>query len=236
MKKLVFLFAIIFLGSHAAQSQGHDIRITLKGMKDTAVYLVKYTWDQKYVVDTCRNIKNSTAVFKGKDELEKGMYMLVSQATVVYFEFFVNDFQKFTVTGDAAEPTANLSVTGSKDNELFFAYLKYVASKNKEFGKTVEKTKGMSKADSTKFMNEKVREFMAGAKKYDQEFMQRAKGTFVYDFMNLKTEKEPTEIPKASNGRPDSLYSYYYYKSHYFDGVDFKDERIMRTPLFEGRI
>jgi thiol-disulfide isomerase/thioredoxin len=141
-----------------------------------------------------------------------------------------------SITGEAAEPTAKLKVSGSKDNELFFSYLSYVASKNKEFGEVVAQTKGKSSADSAKFMQEKISDFMAAAKKYDAEFLVRSKGTFVYDFMNLKTEKEPTNIPKASNGRPDSLYSYYYYKNHYFDGVDFKDERIIRTPLFDDRV
>jgi thiol-disulfide isomerase/thioredoxin len=40
----------------------------------------------------------------------------------------------------------------------------------------------------------------------------------------------------ASNARPDSLYQYYYYRDHYFDGVNFKDERILYTPFFADRI
>ena len=237
MKRLLIAFSLFCLGASSMQAQGgYDIRINMKGLKDTMVYLVKYTWDMKLIADTAKNIKNGVVVFKGKKDLDKGMYMLVSQASSVYFEFFVNDSQKFSVTTDMADPSANLSVTGSRENELFFSYVKYVAAKNKEFGKVVEQTKGKNKADSAKFMQEKVSAFMAEAKKYDQEFMQKVKGTFVYDFVNLKMEKEPTEIPKAKNGRPDSLYSYYYYKSHYFDGIDFKDERILRTPLFEGRV
>lgn len=234
-KSLLVLIALLF-GMQQGRAQGYDLRINMKGLKDTMVFLVKYTWDQQYVVDTCKKIKNGQVTFKGKKNLDEGMYILVSQATSVYFEFFVTDAQKMTITGDVSEPTANLSVTGSKENELFFSYLRYVASKNKEFGKIVEQTKGKSKEDSAKFMQEKVKEFMAGAKQYDTDFMTKAKGTFVYDFMNLKTEKEPTEVPKASNGRPDSVFTYYYYKNHYFDGVNFKDERIIRTPLFDDRV
>jgi thiol-disulfide isomerase/thioredoxin len=54
--------------------------------------------------------------------------------------------------------------------------------------------------------------------------------------MNLKTEKMATAVPKARNGRPDSVYQYYYYKNHFFDGVDFKDERIARTPYLDDRV
>lgn len=236
MKKLILTLITIVSTAVSSFSQGYDIKITLKGCKDSLVLLARYNWDQQFVVDTCKNFKNGVITFKGNKDLDKGMYILVSQATSVYFEFFVNDSQKMSITADASDPNGSLAVVGSKDNELFFTYLKFVANKNKEFGKVLEQTKGMNKADSAKFVQEKIAVFMADAKKYDAEYMQKVKGTFVYDFVNLKTDKEPLNIPKASNGRPDSIYSYYYYKSHYFDGVDFKDDRIMRTPLFDDRV
>jgi thiol-disulfide isomerase/thioredoxin len=73
-------------------------------------------------------------------------------------------------------------------------------------------------------------------KKFDADFMAKTKGSYLHDVLNLKSEKEPTEIPKAKNGRPDSIYQYYYYKSHFFDGVDFTDDRIIRTPFFDDRV
>jgi thiol-disulfide isomerase/thioredoxin len=236
MKKFILFIALFVLAFNVRSTGGYDIRINLKGCNDSVVYLVGYRWDQQFVVDTCKNFKNGQIEFKGNKDLDKGMYILVSQATAVIFEFFVNDSQKFTVNGDISNPTGDLSVTGSKDNELFFTYLKYVGAKNKDFGKVLEQARGNSKEDSTKFVTEKIRNFTAEAKKYDEEYMQKVKGTFVYDFMNLKTEKEPPSVPKASNGRPDSIYSYYYYKNHFFDGIDFKDDRILRTPLFDDRI
>ena len=235
MKKLFVLFSVIFLVT-GSQAQGYDIKINLKGCKDSIIFLVKYQWDQQYVVDTCKNFKNGAITFKGNKPLDKGMYILVSQASVVYFEFFVNDSQKMSITGDVADPTGNLAVTGSKENELFFSYLKFVANKNKDFGKVIEQSKGKSKEDSLKYVQDKVKDFMAEAKKFDTDFMEKAKGTFVYDFMNLKTEKEPPSIPLAKNNRPDSIYSYYYYKGHYFDGVNFQDERLIHLPLFDDRV
>jgi len=49
--------------------------------------------------------------------------------------------------------------------------------------------------------------------------------------------KEPV-VPDASKhpgGRYDSTYAWYFYKSHYWDGVSFADERLLRTPVFEPR-
>ena len=85
-------------------------------------------------------------------------------------------------------------------------------------------------------MNEKIKALNDEVKKFDKDFMEKVKGTFIYDVFNLKIEKEPTEIPKAKNGRPDSVYQYYYYKNHYFDGINFKDERIVRNQFFDVRV
>jgi hypothetical protein len=39
------------------------------------------------------------------------------------------------------------------------------------------------------------------------------------------------------NGKPvDSLFPYHYFKAHYWDSIDFTDERLTRTPVFEPRL
>lgn len=237
MKKFILFLIAAAIFSFSAKSQtGYDIKINFKGCKDTMVFLVKYTWDQQYLSDTCKNVKNGQIHFKGKKDLDKGVYVLVSQSNSIYFDFFVNENQKFTISTDVSDVVSSLKVSGNKENEQFFSYIKYITDKNKDFGKIAEQTKGKSKEDSTKFINEKLKVLNAEVKKFDSDFMERNKGTYLYDVMNLKTEKEPTEIPKAKNGRPDSVFQYYYYKNHYFDGINFKDERIIRTPFFDDRV
>jgi len=232
--KLSFCFSI-FCALSFAQG-GYDIRFNMKGNKDTIMYLVKYVWDQQYIADTCKNIKNGQVVFKGKEDLDKGVYVLVSEAKSIYFDVFVNENQKFTITCDNSDIVSSLKVTGNKENETFFSYIKYITNKNQEFGKFQAQTKGMKKEDSTKFMLDKINLMNGDVMKFEKDFMDRTKGTYVNDVMNLKTEKNPTDIPKASNGRPDSVYQYYWYKSHFFDGIDFTDDRIIRTPFFDDRV
>ncbi|MBA3663114.1 MAG: redoxin domain-containing protein [Bacteroidetes bacterium] len=237
MKKFLPFFLILssFVLSLRAQN-AHDIKINFKGNKDTCMYLVKYTWDQQYIVDTCKKIKNGLVEFKGKRNLDKGVYTLVSQGKAIYFDFFVNESQKFSIQTDFSDVVNSLKSPENKENENFFAYIKFITNKNQEFGKIREQAKGKSKADSIKFVTEKFKVLNEEVKKFDSDFMQKVKGTFVYDVLNLKTEKEAVNVPKASNGRPDSVYQYYYYKGHYFDGIDFKDDRIIRTPFFDDRL
>ncbi len=237
MKKnsLSLLFVLVFAFGVKAQS-GYDIKINMKGCKDSLAYLLKYTFDQTYVCDTCKKIKNGLIQFKGKTDLEKGVYILVNPGKVPYFEFVVNESQKLVINGDMSDIVTSLSPVGNKENELFFEYVKYGVSKNKEFNATRELTKGKSKQDSIKMMTDKIDQLNEQVKQFDLDYMQKVKGTFVYDVFNLKMEKTANDIPKAKNGRPDSTYPYFYYKNHYWDGVNFKDERIARTPYFDERL
>jgi hypothetical protein len=49
--------------------------------------------------------------------------------------------------------------------------------------------------------------------------------------------KEPI-IPSVANKQTqtDSTFAYRYYKSHFWDGISFTDERLLRTPIFEGKL
>ena len=144
MKKRILLIAatLIFSVSFKAQSGGYDIKFNFKGCKDTMMYLVKYTFDQQYISDTCKKIKNGLVQFKGKKDLDKGVYTLVSQGKSIYFDFFINENQKFSVNLDDADIVNSLKSVGNKENEQFFSYIKFITNKNGEFGKIREATKG----------------------------------------------------------------------------------------------
>lgn len=245
MKKLFYsallLSACVSLQAQPAKNtkpEGYDIRISFKGCKDTVAYLAKYVFDKQYLVDTCKKVVKGNIEFKGKAPLDKGVYFLVSQDKGRYFDFFVNESQKFSMSADTSGMIKSLKSVNSKENEDFFNYIKFIADKNKEFNELKSKTKGMSSADSAKFVQEKSKALNESVSAYEKQLMDTHKGQFIYDFVNLKTEKEakPSEIPKASNGRPDSVWAYNYYKNHFWQDIDLHDDRVLRTPFFGDRV
>ena len=62
------------------------------------------------------------------------------------------------------------------------------------------------------------------------------KGNYLSEIINLKSEKVAKDIPKATNGRPDSIFSYHYYKNHFWDGVNFQDDAMLYNPFFANKI
>jgi thiol-disulfide isomerase/thioredoxin len=239
MKKLLLSLSLLSIITNvsAQAGQGHDIHINFKNCKDTMMFLAFYQFDKSYLADTCKKVVKGQVVFKGKNTLEKGVYYLVSQDKARYFDFFISDAnQKITMSTDTADLVKNLKCTSHKENDDFFNYIRFITAKNKEYSEVRSKTKGMSAKDSAAFMLEKGKILNETVVAYENTFLEQHKGTFVGDVVGLKMEKEAKDIPKASNGRPDSLYIYNYYKNHYWDGVNWQDDGIMRTPFFADRL
>lgn len=229
---LLFFFTLGFKAQNA-----YDIKINFKGLTDTNVYLARYFFDQMPVADSCVKIKNGKIRFTGSTPLDKGMYFLANQAkNSYYFQFVVDENQKMAMNLDMSDIAGTLKSADDKQNQLFFDYIKFMTLKNKEMSAAQQQAAGKSKEDSAKIVMAKQTQLGEEMRKFDTEFRTKNKGTFIADLMEMKTEKYAENPPLAKNGRPDSIYQFYYYKNHFFDGINFKDDKYLRTPFFADKI
>ena len=113
--------------------------------------------------------------------------------------------------------------------------MQYINQQNKDFQAYKQTLKLETKKD-TLALNNKQKDIEKSINDFEEKFIADHKGTYIADVMNLKSEKLLKDIPKASNGRPDSIQVYNYYKKHYWDNVDFKDDGIIRNPFFNTKI
>ena len=232
MKKIFLTFVFCFSAIYAHSQSGYDITINLKNCNDTIAYLTFYQFDKTLIKDTCTTIKNGRIVFKGKTKLDKGIYSLVSQKKTIYFDFFIDDqTQKLELNSDIAKnDLEGLSANVSLEND-FFDYIKFINKQNKEFQDYRTSINVKTKKD-TLLLNDKQKVLDKRIQAYEQNFLEKNKATYIADVINLKMEKVLQDIPKASNGRLDSIVAYNYYKKHYWDNIDFKEEASMRNPFF----
>jgi len=237
MKKFLRCFAFLFCLSFAQAQTGYEIKINLKNCKDTIAYLAFYQFDKLYISDTCKKVVNGNIVFKGKKKLDKGVYFLLSQDKGNYFDFIVDDqSQKQQISSDKANLLENLKAINSKQNENFFNYIRFVSAKNKEFDGFKKLIKEQKKSDSTALLTKEFKVLNEAISQNDLNAIAQNKGTYLSEMLTLKSEKVATDVPKASNGRPDSIYSYTYYKKHFWEGVNFQDDAMLRNPFFANKI
>lgn len=237
MKNLLFsLIAAVFGCFPVAAQSGYSVKLNLKNLRDPYLLLIRYTYNKQYLADTSGNLVNGVGEFNGTEKPAKGVYALVSPAMVKYFDIIINENSNFTVTGDMNDLAHTLTSPDSKENRLMFGYSNFMAAKANDYRQATQLARGKSKNDSLALVAARQHAINTEVKAYEAAFFQKNKGTFVYDILNLRVEKYATNVPRAKNGRPDSVYQFNYYKQHFLDGINFKDDGIVRTPFFADRI
>jgi thiol-disulfide isomerase/thioredoxin len=219
-----------------AANDGYLIRFQVKGMKDTICLIATYYGNGTYVKDTVKVDAAGRFTFKANADFPKGIYLAVINDKS-YFEFIVNNDRKFSMETDRKDLSGKMVITGSPENQLFYDYLKYNKTRFAEI-QAVQKliVRGKTSKDSIKLLNDKSEAINKEIIRYKLEIAEKHPSSFVAFFINAMREPEVPEIPTLPNGRKDSTFAYRYTKAHYWDGTDFTDDRLLRTPVFDNKL
>ncbi len=237
MRKFILFFTLLLICTIAKAQSGYEIKINLQNCKDSVAYLAYYQFDKMYVADTCKKVKNGAILFKGKKDLTKGVYFLLSQDKKNYFDFLIDErTQKQELKSDLTNVYENITTVNTKQNDNFFNYIRFIGSVNKRYEKFRKEVKEQKKKDSIAILTKEYKQLNQETIAIEQKVINENKGTYLADLMNLKISKEPLDIPKASNGRPDSVFVYKYTKKHFWDGINFQDDSNLNNPFFANKV
>jgi len=216
--------------------EGYDITVIVKGLeKGKNAYLGYYFGDKQYLIDTVQVQENGVVRFNRAKKLPGGMYLFVTH-DIQYFEFIIDSAQKFTLKTDTSlGMVGNMQVMGSIDNERFFSYLKTMEQFRKEaedLKSIVEKGKGKEKEIAQKQLEELDQKI----KLYQKNFKATRPGELFVKMLNGNEDVDMSGFPVKADGSYDTLNQFYYYKNHYWDKVDFRDERLLYTPIYHKKM
>ena len=240
MKKLLLatLLGLSLLPIAWAQTADNGFKIVarVKGLKDTTCVLAHYFGATQYIPkDTARVDGNGNMVFEGKNRLPEGLFIVVMPKKG-YLQFLITDDQQFSFETDTANVIKNMKVTGSKENELFYAYQQQLSQLSEDAQALNLQKKIRNDAVSTAMLNKQLGDLQKQANDYRTVFLKDNSGTFAAKLFKATAEPEVPPAPKASNGRPDSLWVFNYFKQHFWDDFDFADERFVRTPILQQKV
>ncbi|MCX6244235.1 MAG: DUF5106 domain-containing protein [Bacteroidetes bacterium] len=240
MKKHILL--LLFLGfistcfALSAEKEGYVIKFQVKGIKDTTCMIATYYGNGTYVKDTLKADAAGKITFRANADYPKGIYLLVI-SDKSYFEFIINNDRKFSMTTDRSDLAGKMVVTGSQENQLFYDYLKYNKARFGEI-QSLQKIarQGTAGKDSIRKINEKCETINKEIIKYKLDLAAKYPASFMAFLVNAMKEPEVPEIPVLPNGRKDSSFVYRYVLAHFWDGTDFTDDRLLRTPVFDNKL
>ncbi len=226
MKK--FTLIILLFCVYYSSAQGYKITLHTPGYKSGVAYLTYHMGKNLNVQDSAI-FKNGLAVFSGKQTLPGGIYAIVFPGKRLTTEFLVDKEQQITVKADTTD-LANVIVTGSKENNLFQEYKKFVAIKGAQLQKErAAYNQSRSRQDSAKHeaayiaLNKELNDFR-------NNLITRQPSSMMASLLTaMKDPPYPTKVPVTMQ---DSMENYQFYKTHFWDGITFMDGRIVRTPFF----
>ena len=229
MKRLYlpFLLMVTVLFVHA---QSFKVTLQAPGFTNGIAYLT-YHYGKNFNVEDSAAVNNKgIAIFEGKRKLPGGIYAVFLPGKAKYVDFFIDKDLIINIKIDSTDLLNKTVVTGSKENILFQDYQKFMAEKGKAWEQErVAYTQSRTKQDSALHeanyskLNKELNDYRENITRNQPQSMMAA---------TLNAMKEPPLLHATPTTHSDSLENYYYYKKHYWDGVTFMDERIIRSPFF----
>ncbi len=235
---LILIGGILNVGLVNAADDGYKIKAKIKGVNEGECYLAYHFGEKQFMKDTAQVDKKGYITFEGEEKLEGGIYLFVLPEKKKYFELVVNE-QEIELETDTANLVMNMNIKKSEENKLFYGLM----HKNQPF---VEKEKQLAdeikvlKTDTSGNQDKAIERLQKELKKVRKKNVDSRA-----DFIEQHPESFYVKLLKASivpslddpeKAKADSTYSYRYYLTHFFDNIDFADERILRTPIFNQKL
>lgn len=241
----ILLVAILVLSGMANSSfarGGYKIHLKIPGVKDSVVYLVHYygkPLPSIYKRDSARFGKNGNAEFKSTDStFNGGIYMILLGDRKTYFEFLLNSGDDFTINAELGKLPEGVKFKNSPENERFQQYVDFLGT----YGKKQQELQKEFKEAKTRADTLEVRKKGSAASKdltnYRKAYSKDHPNTLLASIFNaLSTPQVPDGDHFLADGvTRDSTFAYNYYKSHFWDGFDFQDDRLIHAPVFDAKL
>ena len=239
MKLLFRLVVLAFacnLAVSASAQKGYKIQFHITGLKDTICLIANYYGNGTYIKDTIKLDKSGRCTYIAPADLPKGIYIFIINDKN-YFDFIMNNDQRFSMEADKSGPLKTMVVKGSPENSLFYDYLKF---NKKEYDNVKRFQKDLDKhsknADSAKALNDSINKINNIIIQYKLNIVKEHPDSFLAFMVNIMKEPEIPEIPTLPNGSKDSTFAYRYFRYHFWDDVSFTDDRALRTPVFHTKL
>jgi len=236
IKKGLILLLGVFFSVQAFSAEGYRLKIKITDFQGDQLLLGYHYGDKQYIKDTVSVGTDGFYTFEGDEPLEGGIYLLVMPPDNNIIQVLINeDDQNFTFITESENPFTNTKIEGSKENELFYGYMRFLGDRRKEVepinaalkeAEGDEKKTAELKAQLAK-INEQVQAKQA-------ELIKNHPKSLTALIIRSSQDIDPPAIDKTVAEYEKKRWEYY--KMHWFDNVNLKDDRLLRSPVMFQRI
>jgi peroxiredoxin len=233
-------FLSILCGIFAALStlnaqKVHQINFQITGYTEgSAVKLVGNYAEQTFLSDTARFAADGKLQFKSVEGLTEGFYYLLLPDDRNCSFFVVDGEDNFTIRSEKSNLTLGMTAEGSLENKLYFENTRYQAALESKFNalsqqiRTAQPSEQVTlKAQLQALLDERDAKILTLRAEYPKAL-----------FPKFKQAGQNPKVRFAfrTDGSLDSMATLYNFKSDWWNGCDFTDGRLVRTPVYFNKL
>lgn len=213
----------------------YAIKGNIDGLHDVDVYLANYYGNKLYFNDTCHVDAEGNYIFSGKEFKECGKYALVMPGPR-YFDFIMTE-EDILINCSADADLNRISVLQSKENQLFFNYMRYLNGKRLVRAPLDECINDIFKSKKEKReCSDELTNLNNEVVNYQKNLIQTNENSLFVKYLRMGMQ---VDIPAAPGNLKESekqAWQYYWYRQHYWDRCDLKDPRMVRDGAFHNLV
>lgn len=217
-----------------ASAQHYQITLKAPQFRDGLAYLTYYYGKSLNIEDSTLFSGEGVAVFERNEKLLPGVYSIVFPGKTKMFDFLIDTAQKITISADTSDLLHKIRISGDPANALFESYQRYISEKGIQLQKELTAYRASRTHRDSLVHEANYNRLNQELTQYRQEVIREHPTSMLAAlFESMKEPIVPISKPRT---RADSLENFQYYRQHYWDGVTFMDDRIIRTPFFLPKI
>lgn len=242
MKRIFCLFiTLAFCTNDLIARDGYRIKINLTDRRDSFIYLAHYYGKglpKIYKSDSVKLDKKGNAVFEKKEKITGGIYIILPSDRKSYFEILLDNGDDFSITATMDSLKGNLHFRNSPVNEDFLAYQQFIAEQA-EKDKLLKDELALAKtSEDSSAIYQRSKDLRNEMAAYRKRYAESHRGNLLASVFHAMQVPQVPEGPhyKEDGKTIDSSFGYFYYKTHYWDGFNFQDDRLIHTPILEAKL
>lgn len=212
-----------------------DIRIQIQGAPAGPAYLIGSFAEQNYRADSTQIDASGSFRFQRAEPYKPGLYYVfyTSQSA---FQLLIDADQTFSMQASISDPVGSMQVEGSLDNELLYKNLQFEAMMQPQFQAAARKMQGLPEG-SPQFQQAKAEQdaLLAQRKAHLNEIFAAHPNTLFTKFKTAGQNPDIRDI-RRPDGTVDTTAQVYFYRTGFWDNVDFSDERLLHTPVIFNKL
>jgi len=208
----------------------------LKNQPAGKTKLVGMFEDQRFIVDSAIIDANGHFELSRKNLLPQGFYYFILPGQKA-LQFLIDRDQIFEFSGDMANIATTAEVKGSRCVELFYDGMKFDATSGLG-AKIAAVAQKLSLPPSSQEFKDALKEYNGLLDQVDQKIASYQKSDPNNFFTKFKVGGQNPRLgyPVKANGLLDTSKQVYDYRVHFWDGYDFAEKDLLRTPVFANKI